>query len=1008
MKIALRRFTMTKSLSRKIISAAAALVMLLSLLRLPVFATPVKTLRVGVNPGFGISTVAGGYSGFALDFLREIQKRSGYGFEYVPGTIPELAKKLANGEIDIIPCVTEDECVMWQRLARREGYSEDLRLNKLSLMTKHSSIYIRDDSDIDYGDAEDLKNIRIGYLSEAHSVYFPREEFVAPELRSYEFVSYNTEQQMRADFESGKLGAVIKDCFRVWGNELVAYPLLSSECYFMVTEDDPDLITELDVYIGGIKLTDSRFSSDLYEKHTSKYGTVRYAFSEKEKYYIRNNPSVKVAYNLESSFVNNGDAAAQTLTDAVPELMKELSNISGIELTLVPYKSLEECVNAMREGKVEAICGGVNADSVSLFSKLRLSAPYARVPIAGVAKKDSSITSRARIAIPTASEDISTYITDSYPGSQVLRYDTERKCLDAVRNGEADIVFASAYELMWALNNGYNGLEITEVKSTFHSECFAFPEDSVELPYIMGKSIACMSDNTVLIRTFSTGSEGSAAISNRWLKNIIIGIAIVILTAFASVMTVLGITSVRSKKQTDIDPLTGGRSRKRYLEDTKKLLKRSGSLSWAIVLFDIDKFKYVNDRLGYEEGNRMLERLHKTISDHLEKDEVYARFSDDNFVMTIKDVSDSELTSRINSIFNEFDRRNSLFVKYPVIFSAGVCRLNRIMTENTHREVDINSAIDRCKIAKSTLKGTHYSSIAFYDGSIRDKALREKDYENMMPEALKRREFECYLQPKYGLRSRNIEGAEALIRWNSKEFGFIPPGEFIPIAEKNGFVVELDFFILEEVCRTMRRWLDDGKKSVVISVNQSRLHLNYDDYIWRLREIVDKYEIPYENIELELTESVFTENAEKLLKIMHKLHEIGFKLSLDDFGSGYSSLNMLKDMPVDVVKIDKEFFSDTMNTEKGRAVISTVVDLAQNLNMEVISEGVETREQVDFLTEIHCGMVQGYYFAKPLPISEFEKLWFADLENIRMKKEMAAAQQQKRLEAIGGMTAAET
>ena len=269
-----------------------------------------------------------------------------------------------------------------------------------------------------------------------------------------------------------------------------------------------------------------------------------------------------------------------------------------------------------------------------------------------------------------------------------------------------------------------------------------------------------------------------------------------------------------------------------------------------------------------------------------------------------------------------------------------------------------------------------------------------------MPSALARHEFECYLQPKDGLRSRNIEGAEALIRWNSKDFGFISPGDFIPIAEKNGFVVELDFFILEEVCRTMRRWIDDGKKPVVISVNQSRLHLNYDDYIWRLREIVDKYDIPYEYIELELTESVFAENAEKLLKVMHKLHEIGFKLSLDDFGSGYSSLNMLKDMPVDVVKIDKEFFSDTMNSQKGRAVITTVVDLAKNLDMDVISEGVETREQVEFLTEIHCAMVQGYYFAKPLPISEFEKLWFDDLEQIRKKKEEAAAQQQERLSAI--------
>jgi EAL domain-containing protein (putative c-di-GMP-specific phosphodiesterase class I) len=243
------------------------------------------------------------------------------------------------------------------------------------------------------------------------------------------------------------------------------------------------------------------------------------------------------------------------------------------------------------------------------------------------------------------------------------------------------------------------------------------------------------------------------------------------------------------------------------------------------------------------------------------------------------------------------------------------------------------------------------------------------------------------VQPKYGLKSRHIEGAEALIRWNSKEFGFIYPDEFIPLCEKNGFVVELDFFILEEVCKAMRRWIDDGKTPVVISVNQSRLHLNYDDFIWRLREIVDKYEIPYEYIELELTESVFTENAEQLIKVMQKLHEIGFKLSIDDFGSGYSSLNMLKDIPADVVKIDREFFNGTVNSEKGRAVISTVVDLAKNLNMEVISEGVETVEQVEFLSGIDCAMVQGFYFAKPMTIEAFEKMWYADLELIEQEKE---------------------
>ena len=178
----------------------------------------------------------------------------------------------------------------------------------------------------------------------------------------------------------------------------------------------------------------------------------------------------------------------------------------------------------------------------------------------------------------------------------------------------------------------------------------------------------------------------------------------------------------------------------------------------------------------------------------------------------------------------------------------------------------------------------------------------------------------------------------------------------------------------------MRSWLDNGITPVVIAVNMSRVHLTHDDFIWRLREIVDKYAIPYEYIELELTETVFTENADLLLRVMRKLHDIGFQLSIDDFGSGYSSLNMLKDIPADVVKIDREFFNGTVNSDKGRAVITTVIDLAKKLDMHVISEGVETLDQVEFLAEKNCDLIQGYYFAKPMPFKDFEELWFKELE----------------------------
>ena len=987
-----------RTVLRRLLPLIAVIAMTLAAFPLPAQAQG-RRIRVGVNAGYGVSTIGGKNTGFALEYLREIAKRTGDTFQYVSGSMSELAAMLANGEIDIIPCVTAQEFPVWKDMAKAQGYDGELSLSKYSLMTKFSAVYVHSDSDIAYYDLDTLKTKRIGCLSEDREKFFPNGSFLTPELRQAEFVWYNTEEQMREDFNSKKIDAVAKDCFRVWSNDIIVCQMATEECYFMGADNTEDILADFDEAVGGISMIVTQFSADLYDKYVSKYGGQRYAYTEEEKYYVKNNPKLIIGVNVQASILDIAEGS--TVTGAVAKTLGQLGEISGLNIELVPYNGIKECIVALTEGKVNAICGGVNPSSVAAYSGLRTTAPYAKVPIAAAGKTGSTISERSRIAIPAYAEDINEYIVTLYPRAAILTYDDEKQCLEAVKKGEADAAYAGAYDLLYALNGNFSGLDIIDVRDSVHMECLAIPESELTLANILGKSLAVMSNNSTLVNTFSQiAADGidarSATPFDKYLVWMICGV-LVILTGLFSVIC---FTTFRSRRLEAVDPLTGGRSKSQFFDDARKLLRKNGAKKWAIALFDIDKFKYVNDRLGYDEGNRMLERLHKTISDHLENDEVFARLSDDNFAIMIKDGTDSEITARINSIFTEFERRNSLFVKYPVVFSAGVCRMNQFMNETHHAEVDISAAVDRCKIDKRTIKGPRNSSSAFYDGSIRDKALREKDYENTMPAALQRHEFQCYLQPKYGLRSRNIEGAEALIRWNSKDFGFISPGDFIPIAEKNGFVVELDFFILEEVCRTMRKWINDGKKPVVVSVNQSRLHLNYDDYIWRLREIVEKYDIPYEYIELELTESVFTENSEKLLKIMHKLHEIGFKLSLDDFGSGYSSLNMLKDMPVDVVKIDKEFFSDTMNTSKGRAVISTVVDLAKNLDMDVISEGVETREQVEFLTEIHCAMVQGYYFAKPMPISDFEKLWYADLEEIRLKKEAEAAKQQQRLDAM--------
>lgn len=971
---------MINGLFKKLISLMAAFFVFTAFLTLGASAADSgETVVVGVSTNFGIFKIGSEYHGAGYDYLTAMTRFTGHKYSFVEGTDEELIKLLLDRKIDIIPCVSRSEWDTYRELLGEDN--TDASLTDFSMLMKFSAVYICDHSEetqILYGDTAALNKARIGYLAEDEPLFFKNGKFVCGEISDADFILYHTEEQLHTDLTAGRIDAAVKENLRVWDNEKIVYRFNMEESYFLVSGADRDLAGQINDAIHNIYTIDPQYPGVVYERNLGVYGSQKYAFSSEELEYIKTHPEITIAYNENADLIEFYDEASGRISGLTGSVIAEIEEYSGIKVNVVPCESLADCVKMLENGEADAICGGANALSVAGYGNFYTSLPYNRSPIVTAGHSDTILNDRMKLAVPDNSKDIMKYMKRLCPSASFLPYDNVKLCMEAVQNGEADAVCAGAQEIIYLKNGGFDDMEILNVCPGFHTDSIVTAVDT-PLCMVLEKSMVQVSYNGATVTSYNnmTAVGYETMTFNRFFDKYSWLILSVFVIVLLSLMALIMLAIIRNSRAAETDSLTGGRSKSKYLDDTRKLLKKSVPDKWAIVLFDIDRFKYVNDSLGYQEGNRMLERLHKTIGDHLEDDEVFARISDDNFACTVHNATDNELITKIHKIFNEFERRNALFVKYPVLFSAGICRLKECADKNGG--VDINTALDRCTIAKKTLKGLHESSIAFYDGKIRDKALREKDYESIMPSALKNREFQCYLQPKYGTKSRHIEGAEALIRWNSSQFGFVYPDAFIPLSEKNGFVVELDFFILEEVCKAMKRWISQGKTPVVVSVNQSRLHINYDDYIWRLREIVDKYEIPYRYIELELTESVFSDNTELMLKIMNKLHDVGFKLSIDDFGSGYSSLNILKDIPADVVKIDREFFNETVNSSKGRAVISTVVDLAKNLNMEVISEGVETLEQVEFLQQIECAMVQGYYFAKPMPMSAFEELWVNDL-----------------------------
>lgn len=292
------------------------------------------------------------------------------------------------------------------------------------------------------------------------------------------------------------------------------------------------------------------------------------------------------------------------------------------------------------------------------------------------------------------------------------------------------------------------------------------------------------------------------------------------------------------------------------------------------------------------------------------------------------------------------------------------------------RSIPVNLMCDRAMMAERTVKGNIMKFCAFYDEHYREEMLRAGQIEQDMEKALTEHQYQMYLQPKYRLKDNSLCGAEVLCRWQHPEKGLIPPNDFIPLFEKNGFILKLDEYMWEEACKNIRRWLDQGRSVVPISVNISRYHIQHNDLEKALMELIHKYDLTPDMLNLEITESLFLDKPEELNRVLDRLQKLGFKLEVDDFGSGFSSLNLIRNISVDTIKIDKEFLDSEIASEKGKIVVNHTIGMAKDLHLQVIAEGVETKAHVDFLKNSNCDIAQGFYFAKPMPVPEFERIAF--------------------------------
>ena len=464
------------------------------------------------------------------------------------------------------------------------------------------------------------------------------------------------------------------------------------------------------------------------------------------------------------------------------------------------------------------------------------------------------------------------------------------------------------------------------------------------------------------IATFIPSKAIAGEINRALLTTFIL--AIIVIFIILSICIYIVISNNKKQKQlyeyAYIDPVTKKGNINYFRKKGQERLERKSNATVYIMVLDINKFKMINKAYGYKTGDTILYGIGQELENVLGKGSIICRYSNDYFAVLFE--YEEGIRKIVNKIVRNIENLKIGNNVYNLSVNIGIYKVD---TDN-----NIAEAMDKAIIAHSASKGDVFDKFHIYDKKMEKELVKESKIESEMYQALMNKEFQVYYQPKIYAKDGQLYGAEALVRW-IHDGKMISPSEFIPLFEKNKFILKLDLYVFEQVCSDMKMWKEKYQKEPIISVNVSRNHFLDEHFLEKYMMISSQYGINTNKIDLEITESATIEAGIDIIEIMNKMKRLGFMISIDDFGTGYSSLSALQDMPADILKIDKSFVDRIGKNEKN--IIDYILTIAKELKLTTIAEGVETKEQRDYLLEKGCDIIQGYYYAKPMPEEEFEE-----------------------------------
>ena len=421
----------------------------------------------------------------------------------------------------------------------------------------------------------------------------------------------------------------------------------------------------------------------------------------------------------------------------------------------------------------------------------------------------------------------------------------------------------------------------------------------------------------------------------------------------------------------DRDPLTGVLSLNGFRKRVEELLREHPDVPYLISYNNIKNFKYINDSLGMTAGDDLLRFWAQKSMEVMTDEDAIGRIEGDHFVVLRKAGSDEKM---LRDEIDVFEPVRNYFIEKGKGNKVQICSGVYVLTPRDHQNIDVDHMIDFARVAEKRVRDNKKEGYEFYNPEQWERGKRSAHIIAHLPVAIRDEEIQVWYQPQVNYETGKITGAEALCRWNHSRLGWLRPVEFIPALEDAGLIYDLDCYVWERVCKDLKKWKDQGKYRSV-SVNLARCDISEERNIsGHFYDLIKKYDLEPDQLHIEITETAYTEEPELLKKTTEKLREFGFHVEMDDFGSGYSSLSMLKEVPMDRIKLDFRFLTGAGDPEKGRIIVSNIIKMVHSLGMDIIAEGVEKITQADYLKAQGCIEMQGYYFYKPMPVSEFEEL----------------------------------